>query len=141
MADEERVRIETVTPHATRATARGHVIRQGKPPPADDDSGPMSSELLLAALGACTVTTAHAIAAKRRQQVDRIEVDATATFARGLIARIVLDVALHGPLAAEEAETIVRLTERSCTITRALRVPVEAHPRVVRPNIRPEATY
>ncbi len=125
------MRIESVTEHSTRALARGHVIAQDKPAPKGEDTAPMATELLLAALGACQITTAHAIAAKRRKPVERIVIEGTLQFSRGVISRIFLDVTLHGAVGQEDADTIVRLAERSCTVSQALRVPIEATVHVV----------
>lgn len=127
MALEETVVVRTRTPLSTITAARGHEIVIDKPQASGgQDTGAMASEHLLAALGSCQVTTAHRIAAKRRTPVDAIAVTATAVFDGDLIDRIDLDVVVTGgPDDDEELETVFRLVERSCTISRALAVPVQ----------------
>ena len=127
MSSAETVVVRTRTPASTRAQARHHEFVIDKlPANGGDDEGPMASEYLLGALGSCQVTTANKIAAKRRVPMDDIVIAATAEFEGDLIARIILDIEVHGgPAADEELETIFRLTERSCTVSRALSVPVE----------------
>ena len=89
------------------------------------DEAPMASEYLLAALASCQITTAHKIAAKRRHPIDAIAISATLWLDGDLITNIVLDIEVSGGPGDDELETILRLTERSCTVSRALSVPVE----------------
>ena len=126
MSAQETVVVTTRTPASTEAQARQHTFVIDKlPANGGNDDGPMASEYLLGALASCQITTANKIAAKRRQPIDGITIAATATFAGDLIDSIVLDIEVRGGPGDEELETILRLTERSCTISRALSVPVE----------------
>lgn len=85
----------------------------------------MASEYLLAALASCQITTAHTIAAKRRHPIDAILITATLSLDGDIITNIVLDVEVRGGSGDDELETVFRLTERTCTVSRALAVPVE----------------
>lgn len=127
MSSEETVVVQSRNPASTRAQARHHEFVIDKlPAGGGNDDGPMASEYLLGALGSCQITTATKIATKRRQPLKAMAVTATATFDGDVIAKIVLDIAITGgPESDEDLETILRLTERSCTISRALSVPIE----------------
>ena len=126
MSANETVTVESRTPASTRAHARHHEFIIDKlPANGGSDDGPMASEYLLGALGSCQITTAHKIAAKRRQPIEAMSVSATATFDGDVIASIVLDIEITGGPQGKDLETLLRLTERSCTITRALSVPIQ----------------
>lgn len=126
MSSSETIAVRTRTPASTRAQARHHEFIIDKlPGNGGTDEGPMASEYLLAALGSCQITTAHKIAAKRRQPIASIVITATAEFDADVIATITLDIEVHDGPSDEDLATIFRLTERSCTISRALSVPVE----------------
>ena len=127
MSSEETVVVQSRNAASTRAQARHHVFVIDKlPANGGNDDGPMASEYLLGALGSCQITTAHKIAAKRRQPLEAMSVSATASFDGDVITGIVLDIEITGGPDDDEAlETILRLTERSCTISRALSVPIE----------------
>ncbi len=126
MTAQETVVVTTRTPASTRARARHHEFVIDKlPAKCGDDAGPMASEYLLAALASCQITTAHKIAVKRRHPIDAMEITATLTLDGDLITNIVLEFdVLRGP-GEDELETILRLAERSCTVSRALSVPIE----------------
>ena len=85
----------------------------------------MASEYLAAALASCQITTAHKIAVKRREPIDAIAVTATMFFEGDHITSIVLDFEVDGGPDDEELNTILRLAERSCTVSQALNVPIE----------------
>lgn len=126
MSAEETVVVTTRTPASTVARARHHEFVIDKlPSNGGDDEGAMASEYLLAALASCQITTAHKIAAKRRQPIASISIAATASFDGDTIDKIVLDFEVRGELGDEEIDTILRLAERSCTVSLALSVPVE----------------
>ena len=125
MSAQETVTVRTRTPASTQASARQHEFVIDKlPANGGEDSAPMASEYLLAALASCQITTAHKIAAKRRQPIEAMSIDATATFDGDVITDIALDIEVTGAPGDEELETILRLTERCCTISRALNVPI-----------------
>lgn len=132
MADTEYVHVETTTPLSTRVTARHHTFVVDKPPSSGGaDGGPMASEYFLAALASCQITTAHKIAAKRRKPLDGVAIHGSLHFDGDLIERIELDIDVAGQVDADELQTIFRLTERACTISRAVSVPVVRHIRQV----------
>lgn len=125
----EEIEVVTVvgtSPVATRATAREHEFAIDKPEAAGgEDAGPMASEYFAAALASCQLTTATKIAAKRRQRLDVSAIRAEVHLDGGLISKVVLDLDVRGTVAPDELDTILRLTERSCTISRATSVPIE----------------
>lgn len=126
MTAHETVTVKSRTPASTRAEARHHEFVIDKlPANGGNDEGPMASEYLLGALGSCQITTAQKIAAKRRQPLQGMSVAATATFDGDVITNIVLDIEVVGGPDDDALATILRLTERSCTISRALSVPIE----------------
>lgn len=126
MVDEEVVEVETVTPKTTRAKARQHVFLVDKPAPSGGtDQAPMASEYFAASLASCHITTAHKVAERRRVPLERLRIRATTTIDGDFITGIRLDIYVKGDLGAEERDTVFRLTERICTISKATKVPVE----------------
>lgn len=128
MADVESGHAEPTSAVGCRIKLRGHTVIQDKPPALHgNDEGPMASELLLAAMLACQLSTFQKVAAKRRSGLRprAIEGDLHLDDA-GDITNITLAWTLVGPDEAHaHADTLLRLTERTCTISRALKVPVE----------------
>jgi uncharacterized OsmC-like protein len=127
MADIETGYAEPMSPVSCRITLRGHTIVQDKPPALHGaDAGPMASELLLAGLLACQLSTFVKVAAKRRSPLRPARIEGAVHLDdAGDIERIALAWTLVGPEdASAQADTILRLTERTCTISRALKVPV-----------------
>ncbi|MEA3191551.1 MAG: OsmC-like protein [Thermoplasmata archaeon] len=121
--------VETATaipqsPVAVRVTMRGHTVVQDKPAiNGGQDQGPMASELLLAAILGCQHSTFVKVAAKRRlaARIERLE--GAMHFADGDIRKVEVEAHVSG--ATEGVDTALRLTEKTCTISRALKVPVE----------------
>jgi uncharacterized OsmC-like protein len=125
MSDDEVVTVETVSPATTRAAAREHGFTIDKPEASGGtDQAPMASEYLLGALGSCQITTAHKVAAKRGRRIDALRVVATGSFENGLFSKIHLDIHVTGDGEPSDWETVFRLVERVCTVSRALSVPV-----------------
>jgi uncharacterized OsmC-like protein len=125
MSDIETVEVETVTPKSTRAKARHHTFVFDKPPGSGgNDKGPMASEYFLASLASCHITTAHKVAEKRQQKIERIAIKAALHLDGDLIQKIELDIKVHAKMSRDEVETVFRLTERICTISRATSVPI-----------------
>lgn len=125
MADDEVVTVTARTATTTKATARRHGFVVDKPESSGGgDEAPMASEYLLGALGSCQITTAYKVAAKRGRRIDALKVVATASFANGLIENIHLDVHVEGDGEPSDWDTVFRLVERVCTVSRALSVPV-----------------
>ena len=125
MSDIETVEVETITPKSTRAKARHHTFVVDKPPTSGgSDKGPMASEYFLASLASCHITTAHKVAEKRQQKIDKVRIRGALHLNGDLIEKIELDVHVRGTLSPDELETIFRLTERICTISRATSAPI-----------------
>ena len=126
MGEPETVEVETINPKSTRATARHHTFVIDKPPGSGGtDKGPMASEYFLASLASCHITTAHKVAEKRSQKINKVRFKGTLFFNGDLIEKILLDIHVHGPIPRDEMETVFRLTERICTISRATSAPIE----------------
>lgn len=114
------------SPVSVAITMRGHTLIQDKlPQNGGKDEGPMASEFLLASLLACQHSTFVKVAAKRRveAQVDSLhgEMDFDAA---GDISRIEVRFRLRTKAPADAVATVLRLTESTCTISRALKLPV-----------------
>lgn len=125
MADIETVEVETVTPKSTRAKARQHSFQVDKPAASGgSDKAPMASEYWAASLASCHITTAHKVAEKRHQKIDAIQITARTHIEGDFITKVELDIAVRGAVPPEELETVFRLTERICTISRATSVPI-----------------
>ncbi len=108
---------------------RGHTLIQDKPAASGgQDEGPMASEFLLGALLACQHSTFVKVAAKRRAPVALRGLQGELHFKDGEIARITvrLDVETPAEVADDALATLLRLTDRACTISQALKLPVEA---------------
>lgn len=135
MVDTEVVEVETVTPKSTKAKARHHRFVVDKP--SATDQGPMASEYWAAALASCHITTAHKVAERRRRLIEHIAITATTTIDGDFITKVHLDIRVRADLPPDEVETIFRLTERICTITRATSVPIERAIRVAAPTKAP----
>jgi uncharacterized OsmC-like protein len=112
---------------SVRVAMRGHELVQDKPAASGGaDKGPMASELLLAALLACQHSTFVKVAAKRRMEAKMERLEGEMDFKDGDISA--LRVLFHLKTAAtdEQVGTVLRLTDKACTISQALKVPVEA---------------
>ncbi|MGB0653583.1 MAG: OsmC family protein [Thermoplasmatota archaeon] len=125
--------IESATAVPTSAVsaniaARHHTMVQDKPPASGGtDRGPMASELLLGGLLACQLSTLVKVAAKRRMEVEVVELQGDMVFDdKSDIERVDLHFQLRTQAPAKKVETLLRLTDQACTISRALSVPVQA---------------
>ncbi|MHB1261875.1 MAG: OsmC family protein [Thermoplasmatota archaeon] len=108
---------------------RGHTLVQDKPQASGGkDEGPMASELLLAGLLACQHSTFVKVAVKRKVEASIRDLKGELHFADGEIVAIRVKYHLTAPPATTDQalETLLKLTERTCTISRVLKVPVEA---------------
>ena len=117
------------SPVAVTVTARGHQVVQDKPVASGGkDEGMMASELVLAGLLACQNSTFAKIAAKRKLAVGIRLLRGEMDFKDGDIAAIRVRFVLDAGADATDAaiETALRLTDKTCTISRVLKVPVEA---------------
>lgn len=125
MADKEIVTVTASTPVTTRAEARTHEFVIDKPEASGGgDEGPMASEYLFGALGSCQITTAYKVAAKRNRTIHAVRVVVTGSIQDGLVENIHLDIHVEGDGEPKDWETLFRLVERVCTVSRALSVPV-----------------
>ncbi|HUR60809.1 MAG TPA: OsmC family protein [Candidatus Thermoplasmatota archaeon] len=125
--DTETARATPLSPVSVKVAMRGHEVVQDKPAASGGaDKGPMASELLLAALLACQNSTFVKVAAKRRLEARLERLDGEMDFKDGAISA--LRVAFHVATAAtdEQVATVLRLTDKACTISQALKVHVEA---------------
>ena len=88
----------------------------------------MASELLLAGLLACQHSTFFKIAAKRRTDATVQAIDGEIHFADGDISAIRVAFTIGAPDSVADAaiQTLLKLTDKSCTISQVLNVPVEA---------------
>jgi uncharacterized OsmC-like protein len=86
----------------------------------------MASELLLAAVLACQHSTFVKVAAKRRLAATVQRLDGEMDFRDGGISAIRVRFALATDATDEQAATALRLTDKACTISQALKVAVEA---------------
>lgn len=125
MVDIEEVTVETVTPKSTKAQARHHAFTVDKPSEfGGRDTGPMASEYFLAALASCHITTAHKVAEKRKLDVRRIKIHGRQEIDGDFLTKIHLDVYVDSSMTDADRETVFRLTERICTISKATSVPI-----------------
>ena len=113
------------SPASAEIRIRDHVLIQDKPAAyGGDDEGVMSSELVLAGLVACQLSTFHKIRAKRNAEADVVSIRADAHFDdAGDIGRIELTWTFDGGDDKERA-TLMRLTDKVCTISRVLLCPI-----------------
>ncbi len=123
------------SPVSVAVVMRGHTLVQDKPQASGGkDEGPMSSELFLAGLLACQHSTFVKIAAKRKAEVGVSRVKGELHFDQaGDIAAIKVhfDLAADAQTSASAMETLLRLTDKACTISRVLKVPITTtHSRV-----------
>lgn len=117
------------SPVSVAVVLRGHTLVQDKPAASGGrDEGPMASELLLASLLACQHSTFVKVAAKRKVEASIRDLKGELRFTDGDVSAIRVKFHLAaGPEVTDQAlETLLKLTDRSCTISRLLKVPVES---------------
>jgi uncharacterized OsmC-like protein len=125
--DKETATATPRGPASVQVMMRSHRLVQDKPAASGgQDQGPMASELLLAALLACQHSTFVKVAAKRRVAADIRKLDGEMDFRDGDITRLRVLFTLATDAADEQVATVLRLTDKACTISQALKVPVEA---------------
>ena len=108
---------------------RGHTLVQDKPQASGGkDEGPMASELLLASVLACQHSTFVKVAAKRKVDASIRDLKGEMVFTDGDISAIRVRFHVTAPAATTDQaiDTLLKLTDRTCTISRVLKVPVEA---------------
>jgi uncharacterized OsmC-like protein len=115
---------------SVRVQLRGHTLLQDKPQASGgQDKGPMASEFLIASLLACQNSTFAKIAAKRKLEANIVSLTGEMDFdAAGDISalRVRFEVAAPASVADDAIQTAMRLTDKTCTISRVLKVPVTA---------------
>lgn len=106
--------------------ARGHTLVQDKPAPTGEDVGMMASELLLAALMACQHSTFVKVAHKRRVDARVVSLEGELLFEEDAIREVRIHFVLEAPVATTDGQIlqVCRLTDKSCTISKALAVGV-----------------
>ncbi|MGB1697490.1 MAG: OsmC family protein [Thermoplasmatota archaeon] len=122
--DVETATATPLTHVACRITARDLEWVQDKPAEfGGTNQGPMASELLLSSLLACQLSTYAKIAAKRKVTATA-NIDGALHLEDGDITKIHLTWKFSEPLEEKTAQTLMRLTDKVCTISRALSCPV-----------------
>lgn len=124
--DAETANATPISPVSCKITMRGHDIIQDKPAEyGGDDKGPMASEILMASLLACQLSTFAKIAKKRGVEATVDDIQAECHFDdAGDISKITVAWKLRG-VDDKAAATLVRLTDKVCTISRVLKCEVE----------------
>ena len=117
------------SPVSVKLQFRGHTLVQDKPATSGGkDEGLMASELLLAGLLACQHSTFYKIAAKRRTEAAIQRIDGDMHFENGDISviKVRFTIAAGAEVGDSSIDTLLKLTDKSCTISKAIRVPIEA---------------
>lgn len=115
------------SPVSVAVTMRKHTLIQDKlVASGGKDEGPMASEFLLASLLACQHSTSVKVAAKRKATWKVRELHGDMMFDdAGDISSIKVRFEVESDAEDAAVHTILRLTEKSCTISRVLKIPVE----------------
>lgn len=116
------------SPVSCTVTARHLSVVQDKPESSGGtDEGMMASEHLLVALLSCQLSTFHKVAAKRGADVAAASIQGDMHFdGAGDIGKIEMSWVFEGDADDKALDTIVRLTDKVCTISRVLTCPVTA---------------
>lgn len=124
--DTETATAHPLSPVSVRITMRGHEVVQDKLPGSGGaNQGPMASELLLAALLACQHSTFVKVAAKRRMEAQLVRLEGEMDFKDGDIAALRVAFHLKTTGTDDQVGTVLRLTDKACTISQALKLHVE----------------
>ncbi len=124
--DVETADAVPTSPVSCKVTMRGHTMIQDKPPASGgNDEGPMASEHLLTALLGCQLSTFYKVAEKRKSEAKAAAIHADMHFDdAGDIGRIQLTWTIDGSVEDAAVDTLIRLTDKVCTISRALSCPI-----------------
>lgn len=118
-----------LSPVSVELTARGHRVIQDKPhTSAGHDKGMMASELVLAGLLACQASTFAKVAGKRKVEAHLLHLRGEMDFTDGDISALRVHYKVQAPAEVEGTaiDTLLRLTDKTCTISRVLKLPVHA---------------
>ena len=125
--DVETVVAEPLSPVSVRVSARDLQVIQDKPNNhGGDNQGMMASELLLAGLVGCQHSTFVKVAAKRRLDAQVVAVRGEMEFEDGDISALRIHFELVSTSPAEAIATAIRLTDKTCTISRVLKIAVQS---------------
>ncbi|MBW3582946.1 MAG: OsmC family protein [Euryarchaeota archaeon] len=94
------------------------------------DRGPMPSEYFAAAIASCNMMTARRIAAKRKVGYEQIKCRALVHLEGSDIDKVVLAFEVVSDAAVDDWETVFRLADRTCTVSRATKCAIERTVRV-----------
>lgn len=123
--DIETAEASPLTSVACRITARDLEWVQDKPAEfGGENQGPMASELLMSAVLGCQLSTYAKIAAKRKTDAEVASIHAEMKLDGNDIDSIHLTWNFKGDVDEKTANTLMRLTDKVCTISRALSCPV-----------------
>ncbi len=122
MTTTETATTRALGPKTTEIRIRGFTLIQDKPPEfGGTDRGPMASEYLLAAWGACMTTTFTRIAGIRKVPVDDLEVITRIVFDdKGTTQALELDANVTSPAETKAVDKVFELAARTCTIAQLL---------------------
>lgn len=109
-----------------------HHLKADEKPPAGEDAGPDPYDLLLAALGTCTSMTVAAHARRSGIPLVSVEVQLRRTRLAPGLERIDREIALDGPLDADQRTHLREIAER-CPVHRTLTGRIEIATRLVSP--------
>lgn len=117
------------SPVAVTLSARGHQVIQDKPHASGgQNQGLMASELVLAGLLACQHSTFVKVAAKRKVAATLRHLRGEMDFTDGDVSALRVHYTLSADAAIDGGaiDTLLRLTDKTCTISRLLKLPVHA---------------
>lgn len=105
--------------YTTTATIRGHRVLIDEPRVDDgDDAGPKATELVLAALGACTAITLRMYATRKEWPLTGVDAAVTSR-GSGRQRTIDLAITLRGPLDGEQRARLLHVAH-ACPVHRML---------------------
>ncbi|GIW37401.1 MAG: hypothetical protein KatS3mg073_1546 [Meiothermus sp.] len=121
-----QVRVERVDAQHARAFVRSYALELGARR-ADTEAGFNPVETLLAAAGACLLTSLQFVAETSRIPLDgaRVELEATRQDKPPILTRIRYNLHLQSPAPQERLQQLVALAQRNSTVLQTLAQAVE----------------